>query len=139
MTPGRIVVDTSALISMFAGEPDDRWFANVLHEADEKVMSAGSVQEFLLVSARHARSPGQASTALAEAWALIGFLGIEVAPVTGELALLGAGGVVDFRGSPARLNFGDGFAYALARALGCPILCKGNDFAATGIEVIRPD
>ena len=44
----------------------------------------------------------------------------------------------DFRGSPSRLNFGDGFTYALARALDCPILCKGDDFAATGIAVIRP-
>lgn len=135
---GRIVVDTSALIAMVVGEPDEEWFAQALYAADEKVMSAGSVQEFLLVSAMHPRLPQRSADFLAAAWSMVGSLGIDVAPVTGELAVLGAAAVVDFRGSPSRLNFGDGFTYALARALDCPILCKGDDFAATGIAVIRP-
>ena len=36
-------------------------------------------------------------------------------------------------GHPARLNFGDCFAYALARAAGEPLLFQGNDFAHTDI------
>jgi uncharacterized protein with PIN domain len=36
-------------------------------------------------------------------------------------------------GHPARLNFGDCFAYALARATGEPLLFKGNDFSQTDI------
>ena len=135
---GRIVVDTSALIAMVVGEPDEEWFAQALYAADERVMSAGSVQEFLMVSAMHPRLPRRSADILAAAWSMVGSLGIDVAPVTGELAVLGAAAVVDFRGSPSRLNFGDGFTYALARALDCPILCKGDDFAATGIAVIRP-
>ena len=35
---------------------------------------------------------------------------------------------------PAALNFGDCFAYALARATGEPLLFKGEDFAQTDIE-----
>ena len=35
---------------------------------------------------------------------------------------------------PARLNFGDCFAYALAEATGEPLLFKGKDFAQTDIE-----
>ena len=35
---------------------------------------------------------------------------------------------------PAALNFGDCFAYALARATGEPLLFKGGDFAQTDIE-----
>ena len=35
---------------------------------------------------------------------------------------------------PAALNFGDCFAYALARTTGEPLLFKGNDFALTDIE-----
>ncbi len=35
---------------------------------------------------------------------------------------------------PAGLNFGDCFAYALARATGQPLLFKGDDFARTDIE-----
>lgn len=136
--PGRIVVDTSALIAMVVGEPEEAWFVQALYAADERVMSAGSVQEFLMVSAMHPRLPRRSTDILAAAWSMVGSLGIDVAPVTGELAVLGAAAVVDFRGSPSRLNFGDGFTYALARALDCPILCKGDDFAATGIAVIRP-
>jgi len=37
------------------------------------------------------------------------------------------------RGHPARLNFGDCFAYALAKSLGAPLLYKGDDFAHTDI------
>lgn len=39
---------------------------------------------------------------------------------------------------PAGLNFGDCFTYALAERTGLPVLCTGNDFAATDITVIRP-
>lgn len=34
---------------------------------------------------------------------------------------------------PAALNFGDGMAHAVARLAGAPLLCKGDDFARTGI------
>ncbi len=39
---------------------------------------------------------------------------------------------------PAALNFGDCFTYALAERTGYPVLCTGDDFAATGISVLRP-
>jgi ribonuclease VapC len=35
---------------------------------------------------------------------------------------------------PAKLNMGDCFAYACARANGVPLLYKGDDFALTDIE-----
>lgn len=35
---------------------------------------------------------------------------------------------------PARLNFGDCAAYALAKSLDAPLLFKGNDFARTDIR-----
>ena len=38
----------------------------------------------------------------------------------------------------AALNFGDCFTYALAERTGHPVLCTGDDFAATGISVLRP-
>jgi ribonuclease VapC len=37
-------------------------------------------------------------------------------------------------GHPARLNFGDCFAYALAKSSGEPLLCKGNDFVHTDVR-----
>jgi ribonuclease VapC len=41
-------------------------------------------------------------------------------------------------GHPAKLNFGDCFAYALAKATGRPLLFKGRDFARTDIEPALP-
>ncbi|MGO8959865.1 MAG: type II toxin-antitoxin system VapC family toxin, partial [Streptosporangiaceae bacterium] len=38
---------------------------------------------------------------------------------------------------PAGLNFGDCFTYALAEQTGHPVLCTGDDFAATDIAVVR--
>ena len=37
-------------------------------------------------------------------------------------------------GHPARLNFGDCFAYALAKALDEPLLYKGADFGKTDVQ-----
>jgi ribonuclease VapC len=37
----------------------------------------------------------------------------------------------------AALNFGDCFAYALAERTGFPLLCTGDGFAATDLDVIR--
>jgi len=136
VTAVRIAVDTSALMSMFVGEPDAEWFATELAAVSEKLMSAGSVQEFLLVATNRARA--STTSALADAWGLLSLFDITVIPVTGELALMGAAGASRYRASPARLNYGDGFTYAVAKAYGCPILCKGNDFAATDVDVIRP-
>lgn len=34
---------------------------------------------------------------------------------------------------PAGLNFGDCFAYALAKELACPLVFIGNDFARTDV------
>jgi len=39
---------------------------------------------------------------------------------------------------PAGLNYGDCFTYALAERTGHPVLCTGDDFAATDIPVVRP-
>jgi ribonuclease VapC len=136
MTSPRIVVDTSALIAMMNGEADEDWFAGALEAAPTKLMSAGSVQEFLLVAAN--RAPASTTGVLNDAWEMLSLFDITVVPVTGELALLGAAGASRFRPSPARLNYGDGFAYALAKAYDCPILCKGDDFVHTDVDVVRP-
>ena len=67
---------------------------------------------------------------------LIRELEIVIEPVTEEQAHIARQAYRDYgRGSghPARLNFGDCFAYALARATGEPLLFKGGDFRHTDI------
>jgi len=62
-----------------------------------------------------------------------------VEPVTDAQARIAREAYRDFgRGSghPARLNFGDCFAYALARITAEPLLSKGDDFAHTDITPV---
>ncbi len=140
MTERTLVVDSSAVISMLLREPEARWFVDRLAEADERLMSAGTVQEYLLVASSRGRlsRPIDSHDLFSATWQVVGSCDIRVVPVTQDLAVLGASAVTRYRGAPARLNYGDGFTYALAKAYGCPILCKGDDFVHTDIEVIRP-
>ena len=62
--------------------------------------------------------------------------GIEITPVSVEQARVARLAYQQFgRGNhPARLNYGDCFAYALAKVTGEPLLFKGNDFVQTDIQ-----
>lgn len=65
---------------------------------------------------------------------------IEIVPVDKDLADRAVSGWRRYgKGRhPAGLNFGDCFSYALAERAGHPVLCTGDDFAATDISVVRP-
>jgi len=65
---------------------------------------------------------------------------IDIVPVDADLAARAMSGWRRYgKGRhPAGLNFGDCFTYALADRTGHPVLCVGDDFAATGIAVVRP-
>lgn len=134
-----IAIDTSALIALIRNEPEAHWFAEVLDSAGERLLSAGSLQELLVVHADHARR-AELDVELAHAIGIttIAALDITVVPVSAELASIGSAAVLRYRQAPARLNLGDGFAYALAKSYDIPLLCKGNDFPHTDIEVLQP-
>ena len=62
-----------------------------------------------------------------------------IEPVTEAQARTAREAYRDFgKGSehPARLNFGDCFAYALAKATGEPLLFKGDDFTHTDLAAV---
>lgn len=67
--------------------------------------------------------------------ALIRELAITVVPISPDQAAIGRAAYREFgKGNhPARLNFGDCFAYALAKSTGEPLLFKGDDFIHTDI------
>lgn len=136
----QVVIDTSALLALLWEEAESDFIAQELQLADERLMSAGTLQEFLLVLADRERRAGRDIHGAYQACrAMIEALGITVLPVTDTLAEVGAIGTIAFRSAPASLNFGDGFAYALSKSLDAPLLCKGNDFVHTDVRVLRPD
>ena len=94
-------------------------------------MSAVALLEAaMVVESRGGARAGQELDALLEKAA------IELVPVTAEQADAARRAWRRFgKGNhPAGLNFGDCFAYALAKATGEPLLFKGGDFARTDIE-----
>ena len=126
-----IAVDSSALIAIILNEPERSSILTILDSATAVVMSPASLVETRLV----AWSRGQQSL-VDEVNALVLAYGIEIAP-TGlpDADTAHEANVTYGKGSghPAQLNFGDLFAYALAKSRGIPLLFKGNDFAQTDV------
>lgn len=122
-----IVIDSSALLAMVLEEPEADRCRKATDEGGELRISAATVAETLIVAnSRSVRT-------LVDA--LLARLDIEVVPVTAITAERVADAYRQWgKGNhPAGLNFGDCFAYALAKELACPLLFIGNDFARTDV------
>jgi ribonuclease VapC len=134
--PGRsLVVDTSAAVAVILGEPGSEDLAGYLESAVVRLMpSAIRVELGIVIEARlWAAGQDVVDRFLREAK-------IRIVPVDAELAAraMSAWRRYGKGRHPAGLNFGDCFTYALAEQTGHPVLCTGDDFAATDIAVIRP-
>ena len=127
-----IAVDTSALLAILLGEPERARCQAALDAADEIVISAGTLIEARMVARGKGGDP---MVALLDA--LIEQTSITIVAVSEDHAKLAHAGFTQFgKGNrhPARLNFGDLFAYALAKSNNAPLLFKGDDFAATDVR-----
>ena len=131
-----MIVDTSALVAIIREEPDARFYERALESSPVNRISAGTWLELAIVIDRL----GDPLLSL-RLDALVEAAGLLVEPVTPAQASIARDAYRDFgRGShhPAGLNFGDCFAYALARETGEPLLFKGTDFGNTDIPFIGP-
>ena len=126
-----IAADTSALIAVVLGEPEAERFLAAL-EADAVTISAASLAEGMIVV--EARQGPDASRDLD---LLVAGVVDRITPVDEAHARAAIGAWRRFgKGRhPAGLNFGDCFAYALARTSGEALLFKGREFTHTGISV----
>ena len=64
--------------------------------------------------------------------------GIRIEPVTPDQAQAARSAHLKFgkgTGHGAALSYGDCFAYALAKTMDAPLLCKGNDFPLTDVSI----
>lgn len=130
-----LVADSSALLAILLGEPERAAFEELLL-AHEVRISAGTLIETLRVV-----QLGLGPEGLAGVDELLATTGAEIVPVDADQVAAARDGMLRFgkgRGEePAVLNFGDLFAYALAKRLGLPLLYKGEDFALTDVEPVR--
>ncbi|MFI4988517.1 MAG: type II toxin-antitoxin system VapC family toxin [Alphaproteobacteria bacterium] len=131
-----MIIDASALIAILRAEPEAAACADAIEKARHRRISAVNFTEAAIVIDL-ARDP-VASRRFDE---LLRRAEIAIEPVTAAQALIAREAYRDFgkgSGHPARLNFGDCFAYALAKTAGEPLLFKGEDFAATDIAAALP-
>ncbi len=127
-----MVVDTSALLAIFLAEPERKAFLDSILDAETRMISAATVLETgIVLEARRGESAGR------EFDLFVVRASLQVVPVDGEQAEIARSAWRKYgKGRhPAALNFGDCFAYALAKASGEPLLAKGDDFALTDVEV----
>jgi ribonuclease VapC len=125
-----MVIDTSALVAILFLEPEAPLFAAALEEDPTRLLSAATLLETSIdVAAR----VGEAGTR--ELDLLLHKAEIRVVPFDLDQAELARHAFREYgKGRhPAGLNFGDCLSYALARATGEPLLCKGNDFPHTDL------
>jgi ribonuclease VapC len=123
-----IAVDTSALMAIILGEAEADACVKALEAETDVLISAGTVAEAIIVAARR--------NVAEEMENLIDGLGFDVVTVTAASAR-GVAQAHQRWGKgihPAGLNFGDCFAYEVAKAHSCPLLFVGDDFMKTDLE-----
>jgi ribonuclease VapC len=126
-----MIIDTSAIVAMLRVEPEAEAFSSsVINAGGATLSSANYLESGIVIDGE--RDP----VASARLDVLIKELEIEIFPVTAEHARIARQAYRDFgkgSGHPAKLNFGDCFAYALAMERGEALLYKGDDFEHAGL------
>lgn len=127
-----MIADSSAIIAILELESDARELAQAIQEAPERRISVVNYVETAVVldSRRHPTLSRRLDDFLRESQ-------FSLEPVTVEQARMAREAYRDYGKGRHRaaLNFGDCFAYALAKEKGEPLLFKGNDFRKTDVEV----
>jgi len=126
-----MIVDSSALLAVLFNESDAETYARALTEADACRISAANFVEVAIVVEAQTKASGSRQFD-----AFFRRAGIVIEPVTEEQAHIARQAYTDFgKGRHmAGLNFGDCFAYALAKTTGETLLFKGEDFKKTDIS-----
>jgi ribonuclease VapC len=127
-----MVIDTSALLAIFLAEPERKPFLDSILQSETRLISAVNVLETgIVLETRRGESAGR------EFDLFLVRANLQMVSVDSEQAEIARSAWRKYgKGRhPAALNFGDCFAYALAKSSGEPLLAKGTDFVATDIDV----
>ena len=130
-----MILDTSSVLAILAGEPDSELYIDAISRVPRCRISAGNFLELsIVIEAQFG------AEVLRQCDALFRRAGIVIEPVSVEQAHTARQAFHDFgKGRhPAALNYGDCFAYALAKSTGEPLLSKGEDFRKTDILSVLP-
>jgi ribonuclease VapC len=129
-----MVIDTSAIIAILLGEPAAHRIAQAIQSNSPRLLSVANLLETSMVIESRKGEAGGRELDLLLYRAAIETVAVDHAQVeTARLAWRRFG-----KGRhPAALNYGDCFAYALAKNRQLPLLFQGNDFVQTDIEAAQ--
>ena len=129
-----MVVDSSAIMAILLGEQDaDRLVFRLASERQSLISAANFVEAGQVYTQRQRSDPDES---LARYNAFLDDNGIAITPVDEAQARVALDARIKYGrgfGHPARLNYSDCFAYALAKTRNLPLLFKGDDFTHTDI------
>lgn len=125
-----MIIDTSAWIAILEQEAEAAALAKAIELAStRRVSTANALEAAMVIESRFGLEGGR------DLDLLFARSRAELVPVTETQYEIARKAFREFgRGRhPAALNYGDCFAYALAKMTGEPLLFKGDDFAKTDI------
>jgi len=125
-----VVLDTSALVAILLREPEHEPLIALLAGADDPLISAATLVEASIVMRARTGDAG-----VADLDELLAVAGVRCVAVDEAQARVARDAHTRFgKGrAPAGLNFGDCFAYALAKVADRPLFFEGDDFARTDV------
>ncbi len=128
-----MVIDSSAIVAVLLSEKNAAQIAQAIEAASQRLLSAANLLEAsIVIESRKGEAGGR------ELDLLLYRAAIEIVAVDQDQAETARIAWRRFgRGRhPAGLNYGDCFAYALAKSRGLPLLFQGDDFSQTDIDVV---
>ncbi len=127
-------VDASALCAMLTNENDASELLTRMQRHTRRITSPLAIWETVVAVSRILDLPMDDVRQVVEDY--LALTGVVVSAVPAQAAAIATQAFDRFgKGRhPARLNFGDCFAYACARCFDMPLLFKGGDFSLTDIE-----
>lgn len=128
-----MVIDTSALVAIFLAEPERKHFLQLIVQSERRLVSAASVLEAgMVLESKRGEATGR------EFDLFVVRVKLEIVPVDAEQVEIARSAWRKYgKGRHAAgLNFGDCFAYALAKFSGEKLLAKGEDFRETDVELV---
>jgi ribonuclease VapC len=131
-----VLIDASALVAILANEPDTAGLLFKIKNTNKRLVSAIVMFEATLAVRRIKDfTPLEAYEMVSDFLRIYAIKQIDIEPRVGEMAIHTFERYGKGQGHRARLNMGDCFAYACARLHKVPLLCKGDDFIHTDIEL----
>ncbi len=125
-----IAPDASALIAIFANEPEAISFATIVAKNDCLIGAPTQFEAFMVANREIS------GDLFRDLLKILSWKNVAIVDFTAAHAAIAYRAFRDFgrgRGHRAALNYGDCMAYAVASLASAPLLFKGDDFAHTDI------